>query len=66
MSAGVGRNSLELADDVWTNINNAFVSIDVVYTVTPVTAAGCSGNPFTVTVPVKPEPRGVNSSSGNL
>jgi len=50
----------ELADDQWTNTNSSLPSIDVVYTVTPVSGLGCLGDPFTVTVSVKPEPRGFN------
>ncbi|MBL7850760.1 MAG: T9SS type A sorting domain-containing protein, partial [Cyclobacteriaceae bacterium] len=63
VSAGTNKLAPELADDVWTNTNNAFASIDVVYTITPVSASGCLGNSFTVTVPVKPEPRGANHTA---
>ncbi|MBL7846410.1 MAG: PKD domain-containing protein, partial [Cyclobacteriaceae bacterium] len=63
VSAGTNRGAAELADDQWTNTNNAFASINVIYTVTPISAAGCAGDPFTVTVPVKPEPLGVNHTA---
>jgi hypothetical protein len=60
ISAGTGKLAAELADDQWTNTNSGLPSIDVVYTVTPVSNLGCLGDPFTVTVSVKPEPRGFN------
>lgn len=49
-----GLSAADLADDAFTNITNA--QANVIYTVVPVSAAGCSGNAFTVTVPVNPEP----------
>ncbi|MCA4896795.1 MAG: hypothetical protein ING84_17475, partial [Cytophagales bacterium] len=49
-----GLPNTALANDAFTNITNA--SVNVIYTVVPVSAAGCLGNPFTVTVPVNPEP----------
>ncbi|MCB0610371.1 MAG: PKD domain-containing protein, partial [Lewinella sp.] len=49
---GVGAN--EIANDAWTNATNA--SVDVIYTVVPVSADGCEGNAFTVTVTIQPEP----------
>jgi PKD repeat protein len=72
VSAGTGKFAAELADDSWTNINSGFASINVVYTVTPVSSTGCLGVTFTVTIPVTPEPRGFNdvkticSNSGTL
>jgi hypothetical protein len=41
-----------------TNVTNGI--INAVYTVTPVSQTGtCTGNPFTITVPIRPEPVGV-------
>lgn len=64
LTAGAGNttvtlttNDQELNGDTWTNTTAG--ALDVVYTITPKTAAGCSGNPFTVTVTVNPEPVGV-------
>jgi gliding motility-associated-like protein len=48
-----GLNASALADDAFTNITSA--PVDVIYTIVPVSAAGCLGNPFTVTVTVKPQ-----------
>lgn len=61
-SAGVDKLANEIADDVWTNTGLTFV--DVVYTVTPVSAAPakCPGNPFTITVTINPEPVGASSA----
>ncbi|MCZ8214763.1 MAG: hypothetical protein O9262_00915, partial [Cyclobacteriaceae bacterium] len=53
-SAGSSKAANEIADDVWHNESNAVVN--VIYTITPVSAAGCEGNPFTITVTVNPEP----------
>ena len=60
-SAGTGRAAAELSDDVWRN--TGAVPVNVVYTITPVSAAGCEGNPFTVTATINPEPVGVVSST---
>jgi large repetitive protein len=43
-----------IADDAWTNITP--LPVDVVYTVVPVSANNCQGNPFTVTLTINPEP----------
>lgn len=59
-SAGTGKAANEIADDIWRN--TGLLPVDVVYTVTPVSAAGCAGDPFTVTITVNPEPVGANSS----
>jgi gliding motility-associated-like protein len=48
---GTGFSANEIADDAWTNTTPA--AVDVVYTVVPVSAAGCQGNPFTVTITVE-------------
>ena len=34
------------------------VSVNVVYTITPISAAGCTGNAFTVRVLINPQPVG--------
>jgi hypothetical protein len=44
--------------DVLNNVTNA--NQVVAYTVTPTSGNGCAGNPFTVSVTVRPEPRGYN------
>ncbi|MCA6418576.1 MAG: hypothetical protein IM603_05695, partial [Cytophagales bacterium] len=49
-----GLAATALADDAFLNTTNAQVS--VIYTVVPVSAAGCQGASFTVTVPVDPQP----------
>jgi gliding motility-associated-like protein len=46
--------SNELFNDSWTNTTSA--PVDVVYTIVPVSAVGCSGDAFTVTVTINPEP----------
>ena len=43
-----------LIDDVWTNTTNA--PVDVIYTIVPISAIGCEGTPFTVTLTINPEP----------
>ena len=43
-----------LIDDAWTNSTNA--PVDVIYTIVPISAIGCEGTPFTVTLTIKPEP----------
>jgi gliding motility-associated-like protein len=48
-------------NDALNNITNAIQV--VVYTVTPTSAAGCAGNPFTVSINVRPEPKGFDDSS---
>ncbi|HMJ68558.1 MAG TPA: PKD-like domain-containing protein [Cyclobacteriaceae bacterium] len=60
-SAGLGKAANELADDVWRN--TGLNPVDVIYSITPVTAALCEGNVFTVTVTVNPEPVGSNSTA---
>ncbi|MCW5912410.1 MAG: gliding motility-associated C-terminal domain-containing protein [Cyclobacteriaceae bacterium] len=44
--------------DVLNNVTNAIQVVD--YTVTPTSSNGCVGNPFTISVTVRPEPRGYN------
>jgi PKD repeat protein len=53
-ATGTGFAANAIADDAWTNTTNAPVS--VVYTVVPVSAADCQGEPFTVSITVNPEP----------
>ena len=53
-SVGGGLSSSDLSDDAFTNVTPA--AVDVIYTVVPVTADGCEGDAFTVTVTVNPEP----------
>jgi gliding motility-associated-like protein len=60
VSAGNGKAANELVDDVWTN--NGLNPVNVVYTITPVSAALCEGNPYTVTITVRPSPAGANSA----
>jgi hypothetical protein len=49
-----GVSNSNLIDDAWTNTANA--AVDVIYTIVPVSAVGCEGNPFTVTLTINPEP----------
>jgi hypothetical protein len=49
-----GVTNSEIVDDAWTNKTAA--NVDVVYTVVPVSADGCKGDAFTVTVTIRPEP----------
>ncbi len=51
---GTGFGANEISDDVYTNTTNA--SVDVIYTVVPVSANGCEGEPFDVTITINPEP----------
>ncbi|MFZ5973667.1 MAG: PKD-like domain-containing protein, partial [Bacteroidota bacterium] len=60
-SAGNGRAASEISDDVWRNTGLA--DVVVTYTVTPVSAAGCEGDPFDIEITVRPEPVGVNSTA---
>jgi len=58
---GTGFAANVIADDAWTNTTNA--PVDVVYTVVPVSAAGCQGDPRTITITVNPEPSLANLSN---
>jgi len=49
---GVGDDAI--FTDSWTNTTSG--SLDVVYTITPISAEGCEGDDFTVTMTVNPEP----------
>lgn len=53
---GEGSGTGSIITDVITNITNA--TQIVIYTVTPTSGAGCVGNAFTVSINVRPEPRG--------
>jgi hypothetical protein len=55
-----GLLATDLANDAYINSTNT--PVNVIYTVLPVSAAGCIGNAFTVTVTVKPM---VASPTGN-
>ncbi len=58
---GAGQAANAIADDAWTNTTGA--DVNVVYTVIPQSAEGCSGSPETITVTVKSEPRGWNATA---
>ncbi|MEI9922102.1 MAG: PKD-like domain-containing protein [Bacteroidota bacterium] len=49
-----GATNTTLADDKWLNVTNAIVNVD--YTITPVSASGCVGDQFIITVPISPQP----------
>ncbi len=53
-ATGNGLAANVIADDAWTNTTSA--SVNVIYTVVPVSAAGCQGNSKTITITVTPEP----------
>jgi hypothetical protein len=53
-AVGNGLAAGALADDAFNNTTSGVVN--VIYTVAPVSAIGCVGNTFTVTVPVNPQP----------
>ena len=42
-----------IADDAWTNITPS--AVNVFYTVVPISAVGCEGNPFNVTLTINPQ-----------
>jgi hypothetical protein len=62
ISSGSGKILTELTDDQWTN--TSLNDVNVVYTITPISSSGCAGDEFIITVPIKPEPLGLNASSG--
>ena len=49
-----GLLNSDLMDDAWTNTTN--LPVNVVYTLVPISALGCEGTPFTVTITINPEP----------
>ncbi|MBK7094706.1 MAG: HYR domain-containing protein [Saprospiraceae bacterium] len=53
-ATGTGFSANVIANDAWTNLTPN--TVNVIYTVVPVSAALCLGDPFTVTVPIYPEP----------
>jgi len=53
-AAGNGLPANVIADDAWRN--TTAVPVNVIYTVVPVSAGNCTGNPATVTIQVNPEP----------
>lgn len=63
-ATGNGFSSAEIADDAWTN--TGFTPINVIYTIVPVSALGCQGSPFTVTVTIDPEPIITNLPAKNI
>ena len=63
-ATGTGFANNVIADDAWTNTTDA--PVNVIYTVVPVSGAGCLGNPFTVTITVNPEPVVANQTVGPI
>lgn len=61
---GSGFSNNVIADDAW--INTTANPVNVIYTVAPVSAIGCVGVSFTVTVTVKPKPVITNSSTKSI
>ncbi len=53
-AVGNGLAANVISNDAWTNTTAS--PVNVVYTVVPVSAAGCQGNPKTITITVNPEP----------
>ena len=51
-TTGTGLSATAIQGNVYTNY--ATTALDVVYNVTPISASGCAGVPFTVTVTVEP------------
>jgi hypothetical protein len=51
---GNGFSNTVIADDAWTNTTAA--PVNVIYTIQPVSAAGCPGTAFQVTLTVNPKP----------
>lgn len=61
---GSGFTANEIANDAWTN--TMLSTVNVVYSVKGVSAAGCPGNTFTVTLPVNPEPVVTNNPANAI
>jgi gliding motility-associated-like protein len=53
-ATGTGLTNSVIADDAFTNSGNS--QSTVVYNITPVSASGCAGSPFTATITVNPTP----------
>ncbi len=51
---GIGVSSTYLFNDMYTNHGN--LPLDVQYTVTPISAIGCKGDPVIVVITINPEP----------
>ncbi len=62
-TTGVQTSASAIANDKYENKTDA--AVNVVYTITPKTAAGCEGTPFTITVPVNPQPEIVPSPTAS-
>jgi hypothetical protein len=62
-----GESTVAVASGTITDILNNITNADqiVVYTVIPTSAQGCVGDPFTVSVTVRPEPKGFNDPFSN-
>ena len=58
---GIGLPANEIADDVW--VNNTPSPLTVIYTIVPSGNNGCSGQPFTVTATINPEPLVVDQTA---
>jgi hypothetical protein len=54
---GGATNGTGTINETLVNVSNG--NLNAVYTITPTGPSGCPGNPFTITVPIKPEPVGV-------
>ena len=55
ISTGTGFSKTALTRDSYTNTSSSV--LDVIYTVVPVSEAGCEGDPFLVKVPILPSPK---------
>ncbi len=53
-TTGLGLASTAILNDTYNNVTA--VALNVVYTIVPVAAGGCLGDPFDITVTVNPEP----------
>jgi gliding motility-associated-like protein len=64
-ATGAATNAT-ISDDKWMNVTNAVVNVD--YTILPISVNGCVGDPFTVTVPVSPQPdyNNFNNAPGTI
>jgi hypothetical protein len=61
-SVAAGLNANVLETDIWTNTSNS--PADITYTIIPISADGCQGDPFTVTATINPEPVANITSTG--
>ena len=53
-ATGTNFDANEIADDAYTNTIGA--PVDVVYTIVPVSADGCEGDPLDISITINPEP----------